>query len=173
MITDNPRAGAVSFAESHQIPVHIIRPSNYPASKEFGLALLKILKSVEAAWVVLAGYLKKIPDNVIAAYANRIVNIHPALLPAFGGAGMYGMKVHEAVYKAGVKVSGVTVHLVNEEYDAGPIVFQRAVDIADCQSPEEIAERVLQEEHRAFPEALRLLLENSFSVDGRRVKFHE
>jgi folate-dependent phosphoribosylglycinamide formyltransferase PurN len=120
---------------------------------------------------VLAGYLKKIPDNVVHYYSNKIVNIHPALLPAFGGKGMYGMHVHEAVFRSGAKISGVTVHLVNDVYDAGPIVMQRPVDIEACKNPEEIAKTVLVTEHQLFSEALQRLFTTDFRIDFNRVLF--
>lgn len=169
LITDNSKAGAIAFAAKHNIPVAVVKPNNFQAPEAFGEELLRLMDLNKTEWVILAGYLKKIPANVVNRYQNRIVNIHPALLPAFGGKGMYGLRVHQAVFNAGVKISGVTVHLVNNEYDAGPIVVQKAVDIEDCSSPEEIAARVLQQEHLAFPEAIKLLIENEIAIDGQRV----
>ncbi len=173
LISDKASAGAVQFAREHEIPVYVLNPAQYPSAERFGNELIGILSSHRVQFIVLAGYLKKIPANVVTRYENRIVNIHPALLPAFGGKGMYGMRVHQAVFNSGAKVSGVTVHLVNNEYDAGPIVLQKSVDISDCDSPEAIAERVLVEEHRAFPQALKLLLENEYVIDHNRVKIKE
>ncbi len=176
LVSDNPRAGIIPFAEAHSIPVSIIQPKKFSSSHDFGMALLDVLAAQQIEYIVLAGYLKKIPENVVSAFNNRIINIHPALLPAFGGQGMYGKHVHQAVFKAGVKVSGITIHLVNEEYDSGPILLQRAADIADCETPEEIAAAVLKLEHKAFPEAIKLLLENEPEIDGNRViirKVHE
>ncbi len=169
VISDKPQAGALAYAQAHQIPTYVVSPVEFTGSSAFGIRLLQILAEHEIDWVVLAGYLRKIPENVVEQYENRIVNIHPALLPAFGGKGMYGMNVHKAVYLYGVHYSGVTVHLVNNEYDAGPIVAQKAVYIADCCSPEEIAERVLIEEHQLYPEALKKLIENRFTLDGKRL----
>ena len=169
LITDNDKASAIEFAREHNIPVSVVNPKDFHTSETFGLELLRLLELCETDFIILAGYLKKIPANVIERYQNRIVNIHPALLPSFGGKGMYGLHVHEAVFNAGVKISGVTVHLVNNEYDAGPIVLQRAVNIEACNSPEEIAAEVLKEEHKAFPEALKKLLENEVIVEGQRV----
>lgn len=169
LISDNEKAGAITFAVEHNIPVSVVKPKDFRTSETFGLELLRLLELYETDLIVLAGYLKKIPANVIDRYQNRIVNIHPALLPAFGGKGMYGIRVHEAVFNAGVKISGVTVHLVNNEYDAGPIVLQRVVNIEKCNSPEEIAAEVLKEEHKAFSEAIKKLLENEVMVEGQRV----
>ena len=142
LISNKPEAGAIEFANKNSIKTYLVIPKNFPTSDIFGSELLKILNEHEIDWIILAGYLKKIPDNVIRQYANRIVNIHPALLPAFGGKGMYGMHVHEAVFKSGAKISGVSVHLVNEVYDSGPIVMQRAVSIEHCDNPDEIAQIV-------------------------------
>lgn len=169
LITDNSKAGAITFAVEHNIPVSVVKPKDFFTSEEFGAELLRFLELYKADFIILAGYLKKIPSNVIDRYQNRIVNVHPALLPAFGGKGMYGLHVHEAVFKSGVKLSGVTVHLVNKEYDAGPIVLQKAVNIEDCNSPEEIAAKVLKEEHKAFPEAIKRLLGNDVVIEGRRI----
>lgn len=169
LISNKEQAGALTFAREQGIPAEVVQPEAFPNPEEFGKKLLEILQHHRVDWIVLAGYLKKIPDNVVEAYANRIVNIHPALLPAFGGKGMYGMRVHQAVFASGAKVSGVTVHLVNTEYDAGPIVLQKCVDISDCPSPEAIAEKVLAIEHQLYPQALKLLLENPFSIANNRV----
>ncbi len=169
LITDNDEAGALQFAREKNIPFRIIKPKDFASPEAFGEELLQHLHKFAIDLIVLAGYLKKIPSNLINAYSARIVNIHPALLPAFGGKGMYGKRVHQAVFNSGAKVSGVTVHLVTDEYDAGPIVLQRAVDISDCQSPEEIAEKVLAEEHQTYPLAINLLIENEIVVEGQRV----
>ncbi len=176
LVSDNPRAGIIPFAEEHSIPVSIIQPKLFSSTQSFGTAILDVLTAEQIEYIVLAGYLKKIPENVVSAFNNRIINIHPALLPAFGGKGMYGKHVHQAVFEAGVKVSGITIHLVNEEYDSGPILLQRATDISHCETPEEIASTVLKLEHKALPEAVKLLLENDPEIDGNRViirKVHE
>jgi len=172
LITDNERAGALAFARENDVPGYIIRPGDFVYPHQFGEKLLQILSTHQTDWIVLAGYLKKIPDNVVAAYSNRILNIHPALLPSFGGKGMYGIRVHQAVFDSGARVSGVTIHLVNTEYDAGPIVAQQAVYIEDCDTPEEIAERVLQIEHELYWKTLRKVLSDKFNVQGKRVVFY-
>ena len=169
LVSDNEKAGALSYARENGIATHVICPRDFADSRTFGTALLSILSEAAADLVVLAGYLKKIPDNVVDRYQNRIINIHPSLLPAFGGKGMYGMRVHEAVFSSGTQFSGVTVHFVNNEYDAGPIVLQRVVRISDCQTFEAVAHRVLAEEHIAYPEALKRLVENDYRVNGQRV----
>ena len=113
--------------------------------------LAKKLKELEIDFIVLAGFLKLIPDEVIKNYKWKIINIHPALLPSFGGKGMYGINVHTAVFKSSAKISGATVHFVDETYDTGKIISQRCVDISDLNSPEEIAAKVLEIEHKLLP----------------------
>ena len=132
--------------------------------------LLKTLKEEGIELVVLAGYLAIISDELIKEYENRIINIHPSLIPSFCGPGFYGMHVHEAVFKRGVKVSGATVHFVTGEVDGGPIILQRAVDISDLETPEDIQARVLEIEHEILPEAVALYCEGRVSVENERVK---
>jgi phosphoribosylglycinamide formyltransferase-1 len=119
--------------------------------------------------VALAGYLKKIPSDIVRRYHHRMVNIHPALLPSFGGKGMYGRRVHEAVLESGVRWTGVTVHLVDEEYDTGPIILQEPVPVYPGDSVEELAARVLEIEHQLYPRALNLVAETRVRVEGRKV----
>jgi len=171
LITDNPSAAAIDFSNSENMPVFVVRPKDFTDSTAFGAELLKILNNLKVEWIVLAGYLKMIPPNVVVAFSNKIVNIHPALLPAFGGKGMYGMYVHEAVLKSGAKISGVTVHLVNEIYDSGPIVMQRSVDIESCICAEDIARAVLKVEHVIYSEAVKRLLTRPFHISLNKVIF--
>jgi phosphoribosylglycinamide formyltransferase-1 len=172
VISNKPEAGALAFAEKEKIKTFLINPKDFTTPELFGEELLQVLNQQKVEWIVLAGYLKKIPENVVQQYSNRIVNIHPALLPAFGGKGMYGMHVHEAVFNSGSKVSGVTVHLVNDVYDSGPIVLQKAVDIEHCRNPEEIAKTVLAVEHQVYSEALRKLIDESFRIEHNQVIFN-
>lgn len=168
-ITNNPNAGVIDIAKAEGIPVKIFPPKDYPDSKDYNEAILNVLIELQIDFIVLAGYLKLIGRQIVDRYSNKILNIHPALLPAFGGKGMYGHHVHDAVYTRGVKLSGATVHLVNNEYDAGPIVLQKAVSVEDAQSGEEIAKRVLEIEHEIFPQAVKLLVEDRLEVNGLRV----
>jgi phosphoribosylglycinamide formyltransferase 1 len=131
--------------------------------------LVSLLESLEINLIVLAGFLKLIPDSVIAGYKNRIINIHPALLPSFGGKGMYGKKVHEAVFNSSTKVSGATIHFVDETYDTGKIIVQQCVDISDVSSPDEIAERVLEIEHKLLPLVISKFAENKIHFVNERV----
>ncbi len=172
-ITNNPSAGVIDIARQHDIEVRIINSKSYPDAQSFNDAILSELTAAGIDYIVLAGYLKLIGRQIVEHYENRIINIHPALLPAFGGKGMYGHHVHQAVFDSGARVSGATVHLVNSEYDSGPIVVQKCIDISDVTSPEEIAARVLRIEHEIFPLAVKLLVEEKLHVKGKRVAIHD
>jgi len=141
----------------------------FETKEEFDEKLLEIFKENQIELVVLAGYMKILSPTVIRAYKNRIINIHPALLPHFGGKGMYGIHVHEAVLKAGAKVTGVTVHLVDEVYDHGAIIAQRCVPVEDQDTPETLAARVLKTEHQLYSEAIQLFAEEKVEVKDNRV----
>lgn len=130
-------------------------------------ALLEDLQSRKVDWVVLAGFLLKVPKEVCEAYEGRMVNIHPALLPKHGGAGMFGMHVHRAVKEAGDLVSGMTIHFVNEDYDEGDVVFQAEVDLAPEDAPEDIAAKVLELEHRHYAQVLEGLIRLTHGTDIR------
>lgn len=132
--------------------------------------LIQRLQEENVELIVLAGYLAIIPEKLVQLYPNRILNIHPSLIPAFCGPGFYGIHVHEAVLKRGAKVSGATVHFVNEEVDGGPIVIQEAVDIADLETAEDIQQRVLKIEHRILPKAVQLFCDGKIMVEKGRTK---
>lgn len=168
-ISDTPEAGALERAERHDVPTDVIAPASFDAPQPFGEALLETLSAHDATFVALAGYLQKIPPTVVEAFRDRMTNIHPALLPAFGGKGMYGMHVHRAVLAYGVHWSGATVHLVDEEYDHGPVVLQEPVPVYADDTPQTLADRVREVEHRIYPEALRLFAEDRVRRDGRTV----
>lgn len=169
LVTNNSKAFAVERAKGENIPVLHLPPSRYFSEEEYTAALFTALDEAAVEWIVLAGYMKKLPAELIRRYHNRIVNIHPALLPAFGGRGMYGMFVHEAVLKYGAKISGITVHLVDEEYDHGAVILQDTVPVLDDDTPEELAKRVLALEHASFWRALQALFSGTVSIEGRRV----
>jgi formyltetrahydrofolate-dependent phosphoribosylglycinamide formyltransferase len=169
LVSNCPDAGALELAARRGIPAEVVASAGFPSREEFVDALLKTLERREVSFIALAGYMKRIPAEVIARYPNRICNIHPALLPSFGGKGMFGRRVHEAVLAYGCKVTGVTVHLVDERYDQGPIVLQRCVPVRDDDTAETLAARVLETEHAAFPEALRLFAEGRVAIEGRKV----
>ncbi len=156
VVSNNSGAGILDIGRRHGIPAVHISERQFPDESAFAEALLALLKRHGADFVALAGYMKRVPRQVIGAYRNRIINIHPVLLPKFGGKGMYGIHVHEAVLAAGEKFSGATIHIVDEEYDRGPIVLQRQVAVEPGDTPESLAARVLEVEHRLYPEALAL-----------------
>lgn len=169
-ISDRPGAGALERAERRDVPHHILSPSDHDDPLAFGRSLLEILQRHEATFVALAGYLRHVPENVVNAYTGRITNIHPSLLPAFGGPGFYGRRVHEAALERGVRWTGVTVHLVDPVYDNGPIVLQEPVPVLPGDDVERLAARVLEVEHELYPTALRLFAEERVEVDGRQVR---
>jgi len=131
-------------------------------------SLFKILDDHKADFIALAGYMKKLPPAFVRRFRHRIANVHPALLPAFGGQGMYGMRVHEAVIASGCKVSGATVHLVDEEYDRGPIVVQKTVAVTHDDTPESLAAKVLAVEHEIFPHALNAFAQGRVKIEEQK-----
>lgn len=161
VISNRKKAYGLERARLHGIQAEWIKDED---------EILKRFEEEKIDVVVLAGYLAIVGDKLIEQYKNRIINIHPSLIPSFCGPGIYGMHVHEAVFKRGVKVSGATVHFVTGEVDGGPIILQRAVDISDLETPEDIQARVLEIEHEILPEAVALYCEGRVSVENERVK---
>lgn len=161
VISNRKKAYGLERARLHGIQAEWIKDED---------EILKRFEEEKIDVVVLAGYLAIVGDKLIEQYKNRIINIHPSLIPSFCGPGFYGMHVHEAVFKRGVKVSGATVHFVTGEVDDGPIILQRAVDISDLETPEDIQARVLEIEHEILPEAVALYCEGRVSVENERVK---
>jgi phosphoribosylglycinamide formyltransferase-1 len=168
LISNRSDAGALDIARARRIQTSHLSQKMFPSEEALAEAMLNVLSQQRAELLVLAGYLKKIPLQVVRRYRNRIVNIHPALLPSFGGAGMYGHFVHEAVIASGMKVSGATVHLVDEEYDRGPIVMQKTVEIIQEDTPDLLAAKVLKIEHEIYPLALKALAEGKVKIEGRK-----
>ena len=161
VISNRKKAYGLERARLHGIQAEWIKDED---------VILKRFEEEKIDVVVLAGYLAIVGDKLLEQYKNRIINIHPSLIPSFCGPGFYGMHVHEAVFKRGVKVSGATVHFVTGEVDGGPIILQRAVDISDLETPEDIQARVLEIEHEILPEAVALYCEGRVSVENERVK---
>ncbi len=153
VISNNSEAMALQRARAEGIPHYHISALTHPGPRE-DKEMLRVLRMHGVDTVILAGYMKILGPVTLRAYAGRILNIHPALLPKFGGKGMYGKRVHEAVLAAGEKVTGVTIHLVDEHYDAGPIVNQRQVPVLEGDTAETLAARVLVQEHRLYVETL-------------------
>jgi phosphoribosylglycinamide formyltransferase 1 len=157
VISNNSGAGILELARSNSLPAIHVSQKQFSSEEAFVDALLALLSAHEVNFIVLAGYMKRLHPRVVKAYRRRIVNIHPALLPRYGGTGMYGRHVHEAVIAAGERLSGATVHFVDEEYDHGPIVLQKTVSVAADETPETLAAKVLDIEHEIYPEAIRRL----------------
>lgn len=165
LLSNKSDAGALEIARAHQIPAVHLSQKQFADEPSFAAAMVQLLKEHDVQIIALAGYLKKIPVSVVREYRNRILNIHPALLPSFGGHGMYGHFVHEAVIASGAKLSGATVHLVDEEYDRGPIVLQKSVPVERGDTPESLAAKVLRVEHEIFPLALQALVEDRVIIN--------
>ena len=169
LVTDRPAIGALGRAEARGLPSAVLPPALFDGEPAFADALVEALREHGADAIALAGYLKKIPDALVRTFRHRVLNVHPSLLPAFGGAGWYGRRVHQGVLDAGCRVSGATVHLVDGDYDTGPIVLQEAVRVEPGDTAETLAARVLAVEHRIFPQALQLLAHDRLRVEGGRV----
>lgn len=167
VISSNPQAAGLEFARKANIPISVIGRRQYRSPAAHSEAVFSVCRQCGAQLVIMGGYLEHVlipPD-----YENRVVNIHPSLIPAFCGKGFYGLRVHQAVLEYGVKLTGCTVHFVDNLYDHGPIILQRAVPVLDDDTPETLAARVFQEECRAYPEALTWIAEGRVRVEGRRV----
>ena len=156
-------------ARERGIPYAVVSKGDYRDSNSFGNAILKLLEEGRVDMVVLAGYLNILPTEVVEKYRNRIINVHPSLIPAFCGQGYYGKRVHQAVLDHGVKITGATVHFEDEGTDTGPILMQKPVEVLPEDDVNTLAERVLKVEHQLLPKALKLLVEGRILVDGRRV----
>ena len=167
VIASNPDAFGIQRARRAGIPVQIVER----AGGEHSERLFAAIREYHPDFVCLAGWLNLI--RIPADYAQRVLNVHPSLLPAFGGKGMYDHRVHEAVLAYGAKVSGCTVHFADDTYDTGPILVQRAVPVHDSDTPEQLAKRVFAAECEAYPEAIQKLAEKKWHVIGRRVVFAE
>jgi phosphoribosylglycinamide formyltransferase 1 len=168
LISNRSDAGALDIAHARRIQTSHLSQKMFPSEEALAEAMLNVLSQQRAELLVLAGYLKKIPLQVIRRYRNRIVNIHPALLPLFGGVGMYGHFVHEAVIASGMKITGATVHIVDEEYDRGPIVMQKTVEIIQEDTPDLLAAKVLKIEHEIYPLALKAFAEGKIIIEGKK-----
>ncbi|MFP4417710.1 MAG: phosphoribosylglycinamide formyltransferase [Chitinivibrionales bacterium] len=169
MIGNNSNATAFERARKHDIPCRHLAPSHFDTPEQYTQQLLQTLREHKIEMIVLAGYMRMIPETVVKAYHHKIVNIHPALLPAFGGKGMYGKKVHQAVIDYGAKITGVTVHFVDEQYDHGPVILQETVRVEDTDTADTLADRVLAVEHASYWKAVEAIAQGAVRVEGRRV----
>ena len=165
LITDNPQAYAIERARAKNIPVKILDFATYPSREAYEKALLRAMEQCKADLFVLAGYMRILGTGVVKAFSGKIINIHPALLPAFPG--LHGQR--QAI-QHGVKVSGCTVHFVDESLDGGPIIVQRCVHVQEGDDEETLSSRILEYEHRCLPEAIRLFCEGRLIIDGRNVR---
>ncbi len=168
VIASKPRAGGLARAARRGVPALAVSRREHPEVAAFNDALHRALAAFEIDLVALLGFLS--PFEPRERFAGRVINVHPALIPAFSGQGFYGHRVHEAVLEAGVKVTGATVHFADTEYDHGPIILQEAVPVRDDDTPESLAARVQAAERRIVPEAIRLIAEGRLAVEGRRVR---
>ncbi len=163
VISNNSQSGALALARSFSIPAFHISRQQFENNGAFNHKILETLHAHGAQIVVLAGYMKKVDGAVIREFRDRIINIHPALLPKYGGEGMYGMHVHKAVIDAKEKYSGATVHVVDEAYDHGKILLQDIVEVDLNETPESLAAKVLKIEHRILPEVVKLIAEGKLN----------
>lgn len=169
-----PGVYALERAEQAGVPSAVVCRKDYPDDGAFCGALLNVLKAHDIGLVVLAGFLSILDENFIRAFENRVMNVHPSLIPAFCGKGYYGLKVHERALERGVKVTGATVHFVNEGADEGPIILQKAVEILPGDTPERLQKRVMEEaEWKLLPRAVALFCAGRLSVEGRKVHIKE
>ncbi len=165
VISNNPGAYALERAKAAGIEGVCVSPKEYEKREEFHKALLAAINEAKPDLIVLAGFLVVIPKEVISTYRNRIINIHPSLIPSFCGTGYYGLKVHEAVLERGVKITGATVHFVDEGTDTGPIILQKAVEVKEGDTPKELQLRVMQEaEWVILPAAIKLIADGKVTL---------
>lgn len=169
VVTNKKDCKALDFTLENAIQSFVISNNSENNVSISTTQLLEKLGGLKIDLIVLAGYLKKIPIELINSYKNKIINIHPALLPSFGGKGMYGINVHRAVFNSSAKVSGATIHFIDEIYDNGKIIDQEAVNISDVKTPEEIAAKVLTIEHKLLPRVIQLFVENKIIITDQRV----
>ena len=169
LIASKDGIGAIERAKKHGIKTAVFAKKDYPDLEILYSKLTELLTAEKVDYIVLAGWLKIIPESFIKKFENRIINIHPSLIPAFCGAGYYGLKVHQAVLEYGAKVSGCTVHFVNEIPDGGAIIAQCVVKVEDGDTPESLQARILEEEHKLLPYCVKKLCEGKIQKQGRVV----
>ncbi len=170
VISSSPNAYALKRAETAGIPTFVIDRKAYASNREMTVSLTELLQTQKIDLVVLAGFLYILTEELVNAYPNAIINVHPALIPSFCGEGCYGLHVHEKAIEYGVKVSGATVHFVSEECDGGPIILQKAVPVEEGDTPEALQRRIMEQaEWILLPQAVDLFCRGKLSVEGRRV----
>jgi formyltetrahydrofolate-dependent phosphoribosylglycinamide formyltransferase len=169
-ITNNPKCQAKKFAIESEIKTLVVNNHRYPYDSNKEKVILEYLNSFEIDLICLAGYMKIIPKKIVKSYKNRILNIHPGLLPKFGGKGFFGSKVHEAVLNSKEAFSGATVHFVDEIYDHGPIVSQCKLAINNDETPKSLAQRILKVEHELFPKVIKAFCEDRIKITSNQIK---
>ena len=171
VIASKPGVYALERAKRANIPSYVVARKDYPDSRAMTVALVDKLKSLDIDLVVLAGFMVILTEEMVRAYPNAILNVHPALIPAFCGEGYYGLHVHERALEYGVKVSGATVHFVSEECDGGPIVLQKAVEVEENDTPETLQRRIMEQaDWIILPKAVSLFCQGRLKVEGRAVR---
>ena len=173
VISNNPNCGAIEYANENSISHVIINETRYPNPYTRGELLLDTCLKAEINLICLAGYMKMLPPVFVKQYENKILNIHPGLLPEYGGKGYFGMRVHEAVINSGKRESGATVHFVDEIYDHGPIILQKKVEVLETDTAESLAARILKLEHELFPEVVKAFCENKIIMENNIPKILE
>ena len=174
VVSSSPKAYALQRAAKAEIPTVVIDRKAYSSNQEMTIALAKRLKEEKIDLVVLAGFMYILTSEMVSAYPNAIINVHPALIPSFCGDGFYGLHVHEKALAYGVKVSGATVHFVSEECDGGPIILQKAVPVQSDDTPETLQKRIMEQaEWKILPKAVCLFCDDKLSVEGRVVHISE
>lgn len=174
VISSVPEVYALKRAENAGIPSCVLPRKNYPSSQAMTVALVKKLRELSIDIVVMAGFMTIVTKELFEVYHNAVINIHPALIPSFAGPGCYGLHVHEKALEYGVKVSGATVHFVNEECDGGPIILQKAVDVLPDDTPETLQRRIMEQcEWKLLPQAVSLFCQDRLKVEGRTVQILE
>jgi phosphoribosylglycinamide formyltransferase-1 len=166
-------APALDRAREAGAPAVFVDPARFPEPGALDRELARVLEAYGVELVALAGYMRLLGPEFLSRFPGRVLNTHAALLPCFGGRGFYGRRVHEAVIESGARFSGATIHFADEEYDHGPIILQAVVPVLDDDTPETLAARVLDQEHRLYVEAIRLFAEGRLEVHGRRVKIRQ
>ncbi|HHW48430.1 MAG TPA: phosphoribosylglycinamide formyltransferase [Clostridiaceae bacterium] len=174
VVSSRPGVYALERAGKHGIPCEVISRKSYSSLDDYDKALIEHFTKYNAGLIVMAGFLSMVGTLFVNTFKNRIINIHPSLIPSFCGKGYYGIIPHQKALEYGVKVTGATVHFVNEEYDSGPIILQKAVQVRDDDTPETLQRRVMEEaEWLILPEAIKLFSEGRLVIEGRKVKIKE
>lgn len=173
LISNNPKCGAVLFAKKNLIDCKIINDIRYKNKNDKNNQYKLVLDFYKADLILLAGFMKKIPINIIKHYKNKIINIHPSLLPKYGGLGYFGMRVHKEVIRNNEAETGVTIHFVTEKYDKGPIILQSKISVRKTDNPDSLSKRVLQVEHKSYQQVVRDFCSNKIILNKNKVIINE